>query len=80
MFTNSFWIFTITSIHVFSKSLQLYYLQFQTPFGLAVIDVEYDQEEFEKKLKDVEKNYYGSYLVEFFEKRTPRNLDSITVY
>ena len=40
--------------------------------------MDYD-EEFEDKLKSVEKNYYCSYLVEFFEKRTPRNLDPITV-
>ena len=40
--------------------------------------MDYD-EDFENKLKSVEKNYYGSYLVEFFEKRTPRNLDIITV-
>ena len=40
--------------------------------------MDYD-EEFEEKLKIVEKNYYSSYLVEFFEKRTPRNLDIITV-
>ena len=40
--------------------------------------MDYD-EEFEDKLKMVEKNYYCSYLVEFFEKRTPRNLDPITV-
>ena len=40
--------------------------------------MEYDKE-FEKHLVSVEKNYYDSYLVEFFEKRLPRNLDSITV-
>ena len=56
----------------------MYYLYFQTPFGITVIDMEYDKE-FEKHLVDVEKNYYDSYLVEFFEKRLPRNLDSITV-
>ena len=55
-----------------------YHLYFQTPFGTAVIDMDYDQT-FEDKLKSVEKNYYSSYLVEFFEKRTPRNLESITV-
>ena len=55
-----------------------YHLYFQTPFGTAVINMDYDQT-FEEKLKSVEKNYYSSYLVEFFEKRTPRNLESITV-
>ena len=55
-----------------------YHLYFQTPFGTAVIDMDYDQT-FEDKLKSVEKNYYSSFLVEFFEKRTPRNLESITV-
>ena len=46
----------------------------QTPRGLLVIDVDYNEELFNKKLKIVQKNYFGQYLVEFFEKRVPRRL------
>ena len=42
-------------------------------------DIDYDPVFFEEKLAIVEKNYIGSYLPEFFEKRLPRNLEPITV-
>ena len=46
----------------------------QTPRGLLVIDVDYKEVLFNEKLKIVQKNYFGQYLVEFFEKRVPRRL------
>ena len=52
---------------------------FQTPFGIAVDDIDYDPVFFEEKLAIVDKNYLGCYLPEFFEKRLPRNLEPITV-
>lgn len=47
----------------------------QTPYGLLVVDVDYDQELFEKELRAVQQNYFGHYLVEMFERRVPRRLE-----
>ena len=52
--------------------IEIWFLQ--TPRGLLVIDVDYKEELFNEKLKIVQKNYFGQYLVEFFEKRVPRRL------
>ena len=56
-----------------------YHFWFQTPHGLLVLEMKYDQQFFEEKLKMVVKNYKEQYLVEYFEQRTPRRLEKLTV-
>ena len=52
---------------------------FQTPHGLLEIDVDYCEDLFKEKLELVQSNYFGQYLVEFFEKRVPRRLPPFNI-
>ena len=51
----------------------------QTPHGLLVVDLEFEEEFFNEKLKIVKQNYFGHYLVEMFEKRRPRRLEPFKI-
>ena len=52
---------------------------FQTPCGLLVIDVDYEEDSFNERLKMVQQNYNGQYLVEIFENRVPRRLPPFSI-
>jgi hypothetical protein len=52
---------------------------FQTPHGILEIDVDYCEDLFKEKLELVQRNYFGQYLVEFFEKRVPRRLPPFNI-
>ena len=51
----------------------------QTPSNLLTIDVAYDDAFFQQVLKDVKKNYYSVFIPDYFEMRTVRNLQPITL-
>ena len=43
------------------------------------MDVDYEEELFAEKLNQVQKNYFGHFLVEVFEKRLPRRLEPFKI-
>ena len=51
----------------------------QTNCGFLVVDVDYEEELFAEKLSLVQQNYFGHFLVEYFEKRLPRRLEPFKI-